>query len=161
MSALLLSRIDPMQLYPPFTEKLLALVKDAQAQDCHYWAVSGFRSYAEQMKLWAQGRTQPGPKVTNAAAGESAHNFGIAADFCRDGVIDRRGLQPDWKPESYAKLGELAGKHGLAWGGNWQFKDYPHVQLPGFVTKEQLEPLRQEFEKGGLRAVWDYLDKAV
>lgn len=159
MSALLLSRIDPMQLYPPFAEKLLALVAEAQAQDAHYWAVSGFRSYAEQSKLYEQGRDKPGLKVTNAKAGESSHNFGIAADFCRDGVVDRRGLQPDWKPESYAILGELAAKHGLVWGGDWQFKDYPHVQLPGFVTKTQLEPLRQAFEAGGLRGVWDFLDK--
>lgn len=161
MSALLLSRIDPMQLYPPFAERLVALVSDAQANDAHFWAISGFRSYAEQMKLWTQGRTSPGPVVTNAKAGESAHNFGIAADFCRDGVVDRRGLQPDWKPESYALLGELAEKHGLVWGGKWKFPDFPHVQMAGFVTKEQLEPLRVEFEKGGLRAVWDYLDKGV
>lgn len=159
MSALLLARIDPLQLYPPFTERLMALVEEAEGLGVHYWAVSGFRSYAEQMRLWAQGRTQPGLKVTNAKGGESAHNFGIAADFCRDGVVDRRGLQPDWKPESYATLGQLAAKHGLAWGGDWALKDYPHVQLPGFVTREQLEPLRVAFETGGLTAVWEYLNK--
>ena len=33
-----------------------------------------WRSGAEQDALYAQGRSRPGPKVTNARAGQSAHN---------------------------------------------------------------------------------------
>ena len=159
MSYVLFARIDMEALYPPFMDRLGALVAEAQALGDNYWAVSGTRTYAEQEKLYAQGRASPGPKVTNARGGESAHNFGLACDFCRDGVVERAGLQPDYRPESYARLGELAKKHGLVWGGAWAMKDYPHVQWGGRVTATHLEPLRKAYELGGLKAVWEFLDK--
>lgn len=158
MSALLLSRIDTSLLYPPFLERLQAVLDDALSQGAGYWVVSGFRGYSQQEELYAQGRTAKGPIVTNARGGQSAHNFGIAADLVRDGYLERVGLQPDYRPESYNLLGPLAGKHGLAWGGNWRFKDLPHVQWPGLATALQLEPLRQAFELGGLAAVWKFID---
>ncbi|RYD26112.1 MAG: M15 family peptidase, partial [Verrucomicrobiaceae bacterium] len=43
--------------------------------------ICGTRTYSEQAKLYAQGRTAPGSKVTNAQPGYSWHNFGIAWDF--------------------------------------------------------------------------------
>jgi peptidoglycan L-alanyl-D-glutamate endopeptidase CwlK len=157
---LLLTRIDLDALYPPFLERLISLIGGCQDKGAYYFAISGIRTYSEQETLYAQGRTKPGPRVTNARGGESAHNFGLAVDFCRDGVIDRRGLQPDWNPESYAVLGEVAVANGLEWGGAWaRFPDFPHVQWPGFVTSAQLEPLRKVYEDGGLSAVWEFLDK--
>lgn len=43
---------------------------------------NGFRSFAEQDKLYAQGRTNKSkPIVTNARGGYSAHNYGLAIDF--------------------------------------------------------------------------------
>lgn len=159
MSGLLLSRIDTALLYPPFLAKLQGLLDEAMAKhQAAYWVISGFRSYTEQRELFAQGRTAPGPKVTNARAGESSHNFGIAGDVCRDGFIDRRGLQPDWRNESYELLRELAPKHGLYWGGLFFDPDRPHLQLPGYINREQLEPLRQAFEAGGFKSVFDVLD---
>lgn len=44
-------------------------------------AHSGLRTYEEQNALYAQGRTAPGNKVTNAKGGFSNHNFGIAFDI--------------------------------------------------------------------------------
>lgn len=161
MSALLLSRINTEQLYPPFLKALSSLLDEAMSRNHHYWVVSGFRSYGEQMALWQQGRTEPGKRVTNAKGGESSHNFGIAADLCRDGLVDRKGLQPDYAPESYEVLRELAPRHGLVWGGDWKFPDRPHVQMPNYVTASQLEPLRYCFERGGLVSVFTYLDLGV
>lgn len=158
---LLLSRIDFDSLYPPFLDRIITMIGECQDNGAHYFAVSGIRTYAEQTKLYEQGRTKPGPKVTNAQAGQSAHNFGLAIDFCRDGVLDRAGLQPDYRPESYKELGEAARNHGLEWGGGWKFADFPHVQWPGFITSAQLEPLRKAYENGGLTAAWAYLDKGV
>ena len=158
MSARLLSRIDTAQLYPPFLAKLRAVLEEAQATQRSYWVVEGFRSYGRSEELYAQGRTTPGPIVTRARAGQSAHNFGIAADLVLDGYIDRAGLQPDYRPASYDILGHLAPKHGLVWGGSWTFKDLPHVQWPGYVTAAELQPLRKAFEVGGLPACWAYLD---
>jgi len=158
---LLLSRIDLEALYPPFFERLVAVIGDCQSKGAAYFAVSGMRTYSEQTALYEQGRSRPGQRVTSAKAGESAHNFGLAVDFCRDGVVSRAGLQPDWRPESYATLGVACAAHGLEWGGKWSAPDFPHVQWPGFVTATQLATLRAKYEAGGLSAVWESLDKGV
>jgi peptidoglycan L-alanyl-D-glutamate endopeptidase CwlK len=134
------------------------MLDDAMGQGAMFFVISGFRTYAEQMALWTQGRTAPGKIVTNATGGQSAHQFGIAADLCRDGVVDRAGLQPDHRPESYEILREFAPKHGLVWGGGWKFADRPHVQMPNYVTAEDLAPLRERYENAGLLAVFQYLD---
>ena len=52
-----------------------------KAMGYEYKAISGNRSWDEQAKLYAQGRTLPGKKVTNAGPGYSNHNFGIAVDM--------------------------------------------------------------------------------
>lgn len=88
--------------------------------------ICGTRSWAEQDALYAQGRTAPGPRVTNAKAGSSWHNYGVAFDvglFTASG-----GYVTDGKV--YEKFGKLAGLPvGCEWGGNWKsFKDFPHYQ---------------------------------
>lgn len=158
MSALLLVRIDPTKLYPEFLTRLRALLDDAeQNHAANYWVVSGFRTYLEQDQLHAQGRKNKAPIVTKARGGESAHQFGIAADVCRDGIVERKGLQPDWRPETYELLRELAPKHNLVWGGTWPNPDRPHLQMPGFVTATELAPLRRKYEANGIQAVFNYL----
>jgi peptidoglycan L-alanyl-D-glutamate endopeptidase CwlK len=159
VSALLLTRVDTTLAYPPFMRRFEALLDDAMTQSRAYWCVELHRTYARSDTLFAQGRTTPGPIVTNARAGQSAHNFGIAGDLVLDGYMDRAGLQPDYRPASYDLLGILAPKHGLVWGGSWHFKDLPHVQAPQFITAADMEPLRQAFAAGGLPAVWAYLDQ--
>lgn len=157
MSGLLLSRINTELLFPPFFVRLQALLDDAVSRQKAYWVIEGFRSLERSDELFEQGRSKPGPVVTWARRYESAHNYGIAADLVLDGYIDRAGLQPDWRPASYDLLGELAPKHGLVWGGSWQRKDRPHVQMPDFVTGIAMQPLRRELEKGGLPAVFTFL----
>lgn len=170
MSSLLLSRVDSTRLYPVFLEKLQALLNEAIMGGNTYWVISGFRSYFEQTMLYNQGRTAPGKIVTNAKAGQSSHNFGISADLCRDGFVDRAGLQPDYRPESYEPLRALAPKHGLVWGGSWQFLDpktgkltggdFPHVQMPLYVSAKDLLPLKNAFQSGGLVSTFKFLDNA-
>lgn len=87
--------------------------------------IAGFRSYAEQNALYAQGRTTPGNIVTQAPAGYSWHNFAIAFDlgvFRDDAYLDDSPL--------YAQIGRLGQSLGLVWGGSWtQFPDEPHFQI--------------------------------
>ena len=40
------------------------------------------RTWDEQEELYAQGRTKKGKIVTNAKAGYSWHNYGLAIDVC-------------------------------------------------------------------------------
>ena len=69
---------------------------------------------------------QSGPHVTNAAPGESLHNYGYAFD----GVPMVCG-KPEWDAESelWQVYGDIAVDCGLIWAGNWKkFKEYPHCQ---------------------------------
>ncbi|MFP5246637.1 MAG: M15 family metallopeptidase, partial [Thermoanaerobaculia bacterium] len=89
--------------------------------------ISGTRTYAEQNALFAQGRTRPGKKVTNARGGQSNHNFGIAWDI---GIfVDGKYLGDSPLYKRAAQIG-LAATIGVEWGGNWiSFQDKPHYQL--------------------------------
>ena len=102
-----------------------ALVQKAAAAGIGLKIISGQRTYAEQEALYAQGRTAPGPKVTNARGGYSNHNFGIAFDV---GVFEGNRYLPE--SPKYKAAGVLGMDLGLEWGGNWKtIVDQPHYQL--------------------------------
>jgi peptidoglycan L-alanyl-D-glutamate endopeptidase CwlK len=111
--------------------------------------ISGLRTYAEQDALFAQGRTKPGPRVTNAAAGHSNHNFGIAFDV---GVFDG-GNYIEESPD-YKTVGQIGVDLGLEWGGNWKsIQDEPHFELrPDWASDmsegDMLAALRERKESG-------------
>lgn len=94
--------------------------------------VSGYRSLAEQARLYQQGRGTLGKIVTNAKAGESMHNYGVAID-----VVDRkRGYSLTDKQWWWIGLcGKLAG---FEWGGDWKsFVDKPHFEMTlGYSIKD-------------------------
>jgi peptidoglycan L-alanyl-D-glutamate endopeptidase CwlK len=110
--------------------------------------ISGTRSYAEQDRLFNQGRYgNPGRRVTNARGGRSNHNFGIAWDI---GLFDADGryLTGDTASElgEYRRLGETARPLGLEWGGDWQsLPDVPHYQMR---TGLDVAKTRRRFEAG-------------
>lgn len=68
-------------LLPQVQPLARALVQKAALSGICIKIICGFRTYAEQDALYAQGRTVPGNKVTNAKGGFSNHNFGIAFDI--------------------------------------------------------------------------------
>lgn len=105
--------------------------------------ISGSRTYAEQNKLFRQGRyNNPGPRVTNARGGRSNHNFGIAWDigiFTTSGGYITEGA-------AYDHAAEAGMSERLEWGGNWTgFVDKPHYQLNLGVS---LAVIRERFETG-------------
>ena len=126
-------------LYPqfrPIVNEFLLRADDILG-DTQAFITDGFRSGEEQDKLYAQGRTTAGKIVTNAKAGQSAHNFGMAIDiaFRKDGT---KGLSYDLA--LYKKLLPLAEELGLEWGGTWKsFPDNPHYQLPNWVELSKQE----------------------
>lgn len=108
--------------------------------------ICGTRTYPEQSALYAQGRSQPGRKVTRKGPGESYHNFGLAWDI---GVFSRSGAYLTDR-KLYKKVGQVAKSPGLTWGGGWRFlffPDLPHYQLRN-ATQAGIHSLRDSFERG-------------
>jgi hypothetical protein len=170
----LFKRLDLDFLYPPLLEKLLAAVADCAAGGREYVATLGYRTWAQQDALYARGRTAPGVRVTNAKAGESAHNYGLAVDFFAALPREAGGpLAPDWSPAAYDALGAAAKRQGLLWGGDWTvLPDRPHVQWPGYATAGDMAPLLAAFTspllpqlgdstRDALQRVWALIDKAA
>jgi len=120
-------------LHPSARPYARALVNKAASIGIDIKVISGLRTFAEQDKLYAQGRTTPGKKVTNAKGGQSNHNYGIAFDV---GVFDG----PKYLPNSpkYKVVGGIGQELGLEWGGTWtSIVDQPHFQLrPDWARNE-------------------------
>lgn len=91
----------------------------------HPVIVQTLRTFEEQDALYQKGRTRPGPKVTNARAGASYHNYGLAVDFC----LQVNGKLV-WKVDkNWMIVVECFKARGFSWGGDWKsFKDQPHVE---------------------------------
>ena len=90
------------------------------------------RSAREQTELYARGRTAPGPRVTNAKTGQSAHNYGLAMD-----VVPLVNGKPIWDSgaHEWQVYGEEVRRAGLEWAGDWaRFREYPHCQLRNWRT---------------------------
>jgi hypothetical protein len=166
MPSHLVKRINLDLLYPPFLARLLDVLAECEFRGAPYYCTLGTRTFAEQAKLYFQGRTTPGPIVTNAPAGSSLHNFGCAVDVVRDGDLAKVGLQPDWGKEGYQILKEEAEKAGLQQNVPG-LNDYGHVQVRftanGRKEKDILAECKKRYlaaPKGSeLAAAWMYLDQ--
>jgi peptidoglycan L-alanyl-D-glutamate endopeptidase CwlK len=97
--------------------------------------IEGYRSPERQTMLAAMGT-----QVTNAAAWQSYHQYGLAADsaFMREGklVISEKDA---WAVKGYELYGEVAQRVGLSWGGRWQNADLGHVELRKSVVTHPKE----------------------
>lgn len=110
----------------------------------------GLRTFEEQDILYAQGRTKPGKKVTNAKGGQSIHNYGFAVDICLiiDGKTASWDTAKDWDNDKIADWYEcvkIFAKHGWEWGGNWKtFKDMPHFDKRNLNSWKKLSKLKKD-----------------
>lgn len=90
----------------------------------------GYRSAAEQERLYAQGRTAPGPIVTYKRGGESKHNLVPARAL--DVAFLLAGGQVSWSAELLRRFAQLmkAASPAVRWGGDWPgWKDRPHFEV--------------------------------
>lgn len=114
------------------------------------------RTFKEQQDLYNLGRTVVNPDgkkkskpmgniVTNAKAGQSIHNYGLAFDIAL--VIDGKEASwdtvKDWDADGIADWMEcvkIAKAHGFEWGGDWKtFPDEPHFQYDFGYSWQQLQ----------------------
>ena len=111
-----------------------------------------YRSPELQHKLFTQR-----PKVTNADAWQSIHNYGLAFDIVLlydndgNGTFEEASwsMIKDFDKDSKADWMEVTNyfkSKGWTWGGDWKsFKDAPHFQMDyGFDWKV----LKQRVERG-------------
>lgn len=126
----------------PTTAKLAREhLRRLHAEGLNFKITSGTRTFAEQAKLFAKGRTAPGPRVTNARPGSSWHNFGVAYDLTLFS-----GKNPVWESPKYARAGEIGEELGLRWGGRFKsLVDRPHFERPLGLTLAQA---RSKYPKG-------------
>ncbi|WP_244534237.1 M15 family metallopeptidase [Pseudomonas aeruginosa] len=100
---------------------------------------STYRDLESQAALYAQGRTTPGKRVTNAKAGQSFHNWRVAFDVVplRDGKAVWNTTGADGK--LWERIGQLGEAAGLEWAGRWKtFREYAHFQYTGGLSLAQL-----------------------
>lgn len=150
--------IDLDLLYPPFRDRLLEVISRLSVQGFDFKATLGYRTYGEQMALWAQGRTKPGPKVTNAKGGESQHNFGLAVDLVRL----KKG-KVSWDTKDYEPLEAELIKAGLHSGAS--YADWPHAGWPKWFAAPAVKELDTLWQATSgtstldrLKTVWEYVD---
>ena len=121
-----------------FMNRLFALHTALTASGIPFRAVSYVRTFSEQARLYASGRTTPGPIRTNAKPGFSPHNYGLARDYMlfRSGVPVNDPSDPLW-----LDFEAVVQSVGLMTGRNFKgLCDAGHVQLKTWRQAVQWKP---------------------
>ncbi|MDP7038545.1 MAG: M15 family metallopeptidase [Myxococcota bacterium] len=139
------------KLDPRIKKRVVNFINEAHRQGIKLRVVQGFRSFDEQNKLYAKGRTRaeldakglhhisakPNEnRVTNVTGGKSSHNWGLAVD-----VVPMVNGKPVWNGD-WKKISTIGKNAGLKWGGDWtSFVDRPHFYAslrkdPSFAKKK-------------------------
>lgn len=115
---------DLNSLNPHVTMLARRFLELTKAHNLDVRITTAFRSWDESDRLFAQGRTTPGPTISNARGGDSYHNWGLAFDAApyENGKISN-------DTEKFKAMGHLGQQIGLQWGGTFKaLVDYPHFQ---------------------------------
>ena len=140
------------ELLPEAETKIIAFETRCGHVGIDLLITSTYRDGEAQHELWRIGREIPGAKchcngvvneigscprhplglhVTNADAGDSFHQYRVAADFCP--LVNGKPVWND--PALYERCGEIAESLGLTWAGRWEkFKELAHVQFTKGLT---------------------------
>src|SRR5690625_1100796 len=124
-------------VHPIIKQGAEEIIRRAYKEGIYVLFSDGYRSNAEQNKLYAQGRTTSGNIVTNARGGQSLHNYGLAIDMF---ITNKAGTSATWPVAKLRKVAQIAKGLGFEWGGDWKtFKDNPHLQMTGGLSISQLQ----------------------
>ena len=118
-------------LNPKIAALCSEFINKCKEQNIDIIITSTYRDKESQDALYAQGRTTPGKKVTNAKGGQSFHNWKVAFDF-----VPLVNGKPAWTDdELITKCGEIGEKLGLEWAGRWKtFQEKLHLQFTNGLT---------------------------
>lgn len=123
---------DINQLNPMVAKMCEQFIAKCKEQGIDVIITSTYRDGESQDALYAQGRTTPGKKVTNARSGQSYHNWRVAFDFCP--LVNK---EPAWNDTAlFKKCGEIGESIGFEWGGRWKgnLEDLAHLQYTHGLT---------------------------
>lgn len=123
-----------VQLHPKFRISAQDFIEEVEnTLNLTFRIDQGFRSFAQQTAIYAEGRTKLGinctaryplgQPVTYSPAGTSYHNYGIAIDIVPvnpDGSIN-------WK-FNYNSIRSIAVKYGMGLGIDFPHPDYDHFE---------------------------------
>lgn len=137
-------------LYFPFREKVEVALYEVNTNGIPLKVFETFRSRRRQASLWAQGRTEPGKKITWVRPGESYHNYGLAIDL----VLFIDGAWTWEHKELYRAAGPYFEKQGLTWLGR-NTGDLVHYQ---YKSNFIIQDLQRFYDSGGIEEVWLALD---
>ena len=135
---------DIKLLAPQFYEMVDAVLIDLKSQGLDADIYEAWRSDDRQRYLWESGRTRPGPFLTNAKPGQSAHGYGLAVDIV--GKVDGKWTW-DEKKFDYKLLRKTYLKHGLQIVGF----EYVHCE---YLGKFKASELADYVRINGLQALW-------
>lgn len=130
---------DPAEMHPDLQALWIEFKERCAVLKIDVFLTCTYRSNAEQDADYAQGRTTPGHKITNAQAGQSAHNCTMNDDGVTPGArafdfaiqLGDEGNELDWDADdpdwlNAIKCGEALG---LVSGKNFPTPDSDHLEL--------------------------------
>ncbi len=122
-------------VHPDLVAALRRVFDEMDAERAPMFVVQGVRTADEQARLYAKGRTTPGPIVTMKDGVRYRSNHQPLADGWGHAVdcafIGPQPFDLRWPWEQY---GEALETLGLVWGGRWSHPhDAPHAELPYLV----------------------------
>jgi peptidoglycan L-alanyl-D-glutamate endopeptidase CwlK len=120
-------------VHPELVEKVKRILFALAELGYPMVVTDGARTLAQQQSLYAQGRTKPGLRVTDADGVTSLSNHQVRSDGYGRAVdcaflINGKPAWPETGP--WRLYGEAAKALGLRWGGDWKRPDRPHIELP-------------------------------
>jgi len=123
-------------LHPRVEEMARKFIAECDKLGIDVLITSTYRDNASQAALYAQGRTTPGKRVTNARPGQSWHNWRCAFDF-----VPIANGKAQWNDlDTFRRCGEIAESVGLEWAGRWkQMREMAHCQWTGGLTLADLQ----------------------
>ena len=99
-------------LLGPVSALAQQLLDECERQGFLIFVTSTLRTFFEQDKIFAQGRTEPGNIVTRARGGESSHNYGRAFDV----AFKSPPAADPFEGNPWERIGEIGKSLGLEWG---------------------------------------------
>jgi len=124
-------------LHPIFAYQVAKLVKSREDVGHSIILTSGFRSWEQQAQLFEDGETE-------AEAGDSLHNYGMAVDLNEDGQLKMNSSTNAWINSGIVAE---AKKLGMRWGGDFTNVDRVHFD---YMEKFDINQLKTLYNNGQL-----------